>query len=52
MFRQARRALANSPAERDLALHLYDLPPERVVVAGEGIDLSARGDGAAFRARR
>ena len=52
MFRHARRALANSPAERDLALRLYDLPPDRVVVAGEGIDLTARGDGAAFRARR
>jgi glycosyltransferase involved in cell wall biosynthesis len=52
MFRRARRALANSPAERDLALHLYDLPPDQVVVAGEGIDLAPRGDGAAFRARR
>jgi glycosyltransferase involved in cell wall biosynthesis len=51
MFRHARRALANSPAERDLALRLYDLPPEQVVVAGEGIDLAPRGDGAAFRAR-
>jgi glycosyltransferase involved in cell wall biosynthesis len=52
MFRHARRALANSPAERDLALQLYDLPPDRVVAAGEGIDLTPRGDGAAFRARR
>src|SRR5690349_3865413 len=52
MFRHARRALANSPAERDLALRLYDLPGDRVVVAGEGIDLAPRGDGAAFRARR
>jgi glycosyltransferase involved in cell wall biosynthesis len=52
MFRRARRALANSPAERDLALRLYDLPSDRVVVAGEGIDLAPRGDGAAFRAQR
>ncbi len=52
LFRHARRALANSPAERDLALHLYDLPPEQVVAAGEGIDLTHRGDGTAFRARR
>ncbi len=52
MFGQARRALANSPAERDLALRLYNLPPDHVVVAGEGIDLAPRGDGAAFRARR
>lgn len=51
MFRHARRTLANSPAERALALRLYDLPEERVVVAGEGIDLNPRGDGAAFRAR-
>lgn len=49
MFRRARRVLANSPAERELALRLYDLPPERVVVAGEGIDLSPRGDGDRFR---
>jgi glycosyltransferase involved in cell wall biosynthesis len=52
MFRHARRALANSSAERDLALRLYDLPPDRVIAAGEGIELTARGDGAAFRARR
>jgi glycosyltransferase involved in cell wall biosynthesis len=52
MFHHARRALANSPAERDLALRLYGLAPERVVAAGEGIDLTLRGDGAAFRARR
>ena len=52
MFQHARRALANSPAERELALRLYDLPADRVVAAGEGIDLAPRGDGAAFRARR
>jgi glycosyltransferase involved in cell wall biosynthesis len=28
------------------------LPPDRVVAAGEGIDLTLRGDGSAFRARR
>ncbi len=52
MFRNARRILSNSPAERELALRLFDLAPERVVAAGEGIDLSPVGDGAAFRARR
>jgi len=52
MFRHTRRTLANSPAERDLALRLYDVPSDLVVVAGEGIDLAPRGDGAAFRARR
>lgn len=50
-FQQCQRALANSEAERDLALSLYDLPPEKVVAAGEGIDLAPRGDGAAFRQR-
>ena len=49
MFRRARRVLANTPAERDLARCLYDLPLEQIVVAGEGIDLSPRGDGARFR---
>lgn len=51
MFRRARRALANSLAERALALRLYDLAPDQVIVAGEGIDLTPRGDGAAFRRR-
>jgi glycosyltransferase involved in cell wall biosynthesis len=51
MFRHARRVLANSPAEARLARRLYRLPPERVVVAGEGIDLAPRGNRAAFRAR-
>jgi glycosyltransferase involved in cell wall biosynthesis len=52
MFQHSRRALSNSAAERDLARQLYHLPAERVVVAGEGIDLTPHGDGAAFRARR
>jgi glycosyltransferase involved in cell wall biosynthesis len=51
MFRRARRALVNSTGERELALHLYDLPAEQVVVAGEGIDLAPVGDGVAFRER-
>ncbi|MEM8531342.1 MAG: glycosyltransferase family 4 protein [Chloroflexota bacterium] len=51
MFQQARRVLSNSPAERDLARWLYDLADKQVVVAGEGIDLTPRGDGAAFRER-
>lgn len=51
MFRQARRMLANSRAEGALAHELYDLSHEQIVVAGEGIDLKQRGDGAAFRAR-
>ncbi len=49
MFRQVRGVLANTHAERELAQRLYDLPPEQVIVAGEGIDLSPRGDGARFR---
>jgi glycosyltransferase involved in cell wall biosynthesis len=51
MFRRARRVLANSRGEAELARQLYDLPPDRLVVAGEGIDLTPRGDGAAFRER-
>lgn len=51
MFQQARRVLSNSSAERDLARWLYDLADEQVVVAGEGIDLTPHGDGAAFRQR-
>ncbi|MBC8161963.1 MAG: glycosyltransferase family 4 protein [Roseiflexaceae bacterium] len=52
MFGRARRILSNSPAERRLALQLYGLPEQQAVVAGEGIKLDSRGDGAAFRARR
>ncbi len=48
---QVQGLLCNSHAEAALALRLYGLPPERVWVAGEGIDLSPRGDGAAFRQR-
>jgi glycosyltransferase involved in cell wall biosynthesis len=50
MFRRAQRVLANSAAERELVLRLYQLPAARVVMAGEGIDLTPTGDGAAFRA--
>lgn len=52
MFRQAHRILANSPAERTLALRLTNIPETHIIVAGEGIDLTPRGDGNAFRARR
>jgi glycosyltransferase involved in cell wall biosynthesis len=51
LFRSVRGVLANSHGEAALARRLYDLPPERVHVAGEGIELHWRGDGAAFRAR-
>lgn len=49
MFQQAGRMLANSPAEGALAQRLYALPPEKIVQAGEGIDLSPHGNGARFR---
>ncbi|MCU0490807.1 MAG: glycosyltransferase family 4 protein [Chloroflexaceae bacterium] len=49
MFHQVRGVLANSHAEAELARQLYNLPAERVCVAGEGIDLTPRGDGDAFR---
>jgi len=51
MFRLARGMLANSHPEAELARQLYGLPAERICVAGEGIDLAPRGDGAAFRRR-
>lgn len=49
LFQRVRGVLANSHPEAALARRLYDLPAERVHVAGEGIDLAPRGDGAAFR---
>jgi glycosyltransferase involved in cell wall biosynthesis len=49
LFRQVRGMLANSHPEADLARRLYGLADEQVHVPGEGIDLSPRGDGAAFR---
>jgi len=50
-FRRVRRVLFNSEAERDLALRLYNLSPERTAVLWEGIDLHWRGEAARFRAR-
>ncbi len=50
-FRRVRRVLFNSEAERDLALRLYHLPPERTAVLWEGIDLHWRGDAIRFRTR-
>jgi glycosyltransferase involved in cell wall biosynthesis len=51
MFRWSRGMLANSHPESALARDLYGLPEERICVAGEGIDLTPRGDGARFRRR-
>lgn len=51
MFTRARGLLANSHAEAELARRLYGLPDERICVAGEGVDLTPRGDGARFRRR-
>lgn len=49
LFENVRGVLANSHGEAALAQQLYDLPDECVVVAGEGIELNWRGDGARFR---
>lgn len=49
LFSRVRGVLANSFPEADLVQHLYGLPAERIHVAGEGIDLTPRGDAAAFR---
>jgi glycosyltransferase involved in cell wall biosynthesis len=49
LLRTVRRVLANSAPEQQLICWLADLPEKRVPVAGEGIDLARRGDGARFR---
>jgi glycosyltransferase involved in cell wall biosynthesis len=51
MFGQAQRILANSPTEGAFARQLYTLAPERVVICGEGIDLTQHGDRERFRAQ-
>lgn len=51
MFGRACGMLANSHPEADLARALYGLPAERICVAGEGINLTPRGDGERFRRR-
>ncbi|MBX0326930.1 glycosyltransferase family 4 protein [Oscillochloris sp. ZM17-4] len=51
MFGLARGMLANSHPEAELARALYGMPDARICVAGEGIDLTPRGDGARFRQR-
>ncbi len=51
LFRQVRKVLFNSEAERDLAAHLYDLPPERMAVIWEGVEMDWRGNGRRFRER-
>ncbi len=51
LFEQVQGVLANSPAEAALAQQLYNLPVERICMAGEGIDLRPRGNGAALRQR-
>jgi glycosyltransferase involved in cell wall biosynthesis len=49
LFQQVRGVLANSHPEAELARRLYGLSDQQLHVPGEGIDLSPRGDGAAFR---
>lgn len=51
LFSQVRGILCNSYPEASLAQRLYPISPNRIHVAGEGIDLLARGDGEAFRKR-
>ncbi len=49
VFRRMKKVLFNSEAERDLAVHLYGLPPERTAVLWEGVDMEWQGDAARFR---
>ncbi len=51
MFNHVQRVLANSPAEAAFARRMYGLTEQHVVVCGEGIDLTPRGDREAFRKR-
>ncbi|MBN1484278.1 MAG: glycosyltransferase family 4 protein [Chloroflexia bacterium] len=51
LFRRVRRVLFNSTAAHDLAVRLYDLPPERDAVLWEGVDMHWRGDAGRFRRR-
>jgi glycosyltransferase involved in cell wall biosynthesis len=51
LLSQVRGILCNSHPEAALVRRLCALPPERVHVPGEGIDLAPRGDGTAFRER-
>ena len=51
MFSRCRGVLANSHSEAELVRRLYELPDERICVAGEGIDLTPKGDGAVLRRR-
>jgi glycosyltransferase involved in cell wall biosynthesis len=49
LFRRVRKALFNSETERDLAMQLYDLPPEKCAVLWEGVDMHWQGDADRFR---
>jgi glycosyltransferase involved in cell wall biosynthesis len=48
-MQHAQKLLANSAAERDFLLQQFALEPNRVVLSRLGIDLTVKGDGAAFR---
>lgn len=48
LFTRVRGVLANSHAEADFARRLYGLAEAQVWVAGEGIDLTPRGEAARF----
>lgn len=51
LMRKVRGHLCVSDSERNLALRLYDLPPERVHLVGEGMDIHWQGDAERFRTR-
>ena len=49
MFRQFKKVLFYSRAERDLARRLYGLPSEQCTFIGGGVDADVAGDGERFR---
>ena len=51
LFQVVRGVLCNSTAEMQLVRRLYDVPPERLAVIGDGIDLKGQGDARVFRER-
>lgn len=51
LFHRVRGVLFNSPPEMEVAVCLFDFPPERGRVVGEGVEMGWQGDPERFRQR-
>jgi glycosyltransferase involved in cell wall biosynthesis len=51
LFRTVRGVLCNSAAEMRLVRRLYDVPPSRLAVVGDGIEWQGQGEARTFRER-